>query len=576
MENGKKSDLLKRDLNKRISASRPRRFRLDEAEVWYRGNSDELLNFYYRVNRQFSSDDDGGGMIPIFANSKNYFWAISSREYDFKRTHSGLPNAIVSLLANSLGTPVVKISKMVPQDPDEDDVKEAIENGCEIPRKNYEKAKDYYKTLRINDILKQINFWTNYSRKFVPYTLVLGDGAYFPTMAQGDDHPGVVFYDARNVDFDYTGSSITAVTARRYYTIRPTFDDPERKPNDYVLYERRGTKMLSDGSTAATISYKLYTLADRTRLTLGEEVPLTDIKETAGLKDIVLPGFDRMLAVPVMWGEDAETRRGMPIFYNKMDLLDDLDQSLSQRSSTCRRSTPIDYISEDVLDYDDDGKPVMPHTYDRRFLVTKHSRNALSDASNKPIETSQPQLNFDQYNAEALELTMEICSGIVSPASLGLMLARNDTAISQREKEKTTLFTRKTVIDNDKRALSNLFDLLLDLDDFAKAKNPEDFANKEYTVNIDYPEYANPSFDAVMQSLQGAFASGMISPEQLVNKVWGDNLSDEERENEIEYLKEQKKSSVVPDEDTDPFGPTTYDDMTQPLGAIPDAGKTNG
>ena len=69
--------------------------KIREYNVWYAGDSDELLNFY---TRQMTIDYN---FEPWYSrNKKNYFWSISSTENDIKRTHSGQPRNIVDTLVS--------------------------------------------------------------------------------------------------------------------------------------------------------------------------------------------------------------------------------------------------------------------------------------------------------------------------------------------------------------------------------------------------------------------------------------------------------------------------------------------
>ena len=72
--------------------------RIKEYNVWYEGDSDELLNFYTRMNTiEYYTE-------PFFArNKRSYFWSISSTEEDIKRTHSGQAKNIIDTLTAIVG-----------------------------------------------------------------------------------------------------------------------------------------------------------------------------------------------------------------------------------------------------------------------------------------------------------------------------------------------------------------------------------------------------------------------------------------------------------------------------------------
>ena len=78
--------------------------KLQEYNVWYTGDADEILNFYSRASAiNFNFD-------PIYTrNKKSYFWSVSASEGDVKRTHSGQPRNIVDTLVNIVGTPRIGV-----------------------------------------------------------------------------------------------------------------------------------------------------------------------------------------------------------------------------------------------------------------------------------------------------------------------------------------------------------------------------------------------------------------------------------------------------------------------------------
>ena len=123
-------------------SERARRLKVQEYNVWYEGDDDELLNFYTRENII------GFNLEPYYNRNKlNYFWAISSTENDIKRTHSGHPRNIVDTIVNVVGEAVIEA---------------AGDTTCEVLDNNIEDN-------IFHDLVNQ---------EQLPYTLVEGWGCY--------------------------------------------------------------------------------------------------------------------------------------------------------------------------------------------------------------------------------------------------------------------------------------------------------------------------------------------------------------------------------------------------------------
>jgi len=59
-------------------------------------------------------------------------------------------------------------------------------------------------------------------------------------------------------------------------------------------------------------------------------------------------------------------------------------------------------------------------------------------------------------------------------------------------------------------------------------------------VTIDFGEYANPSFEAQVETIGKAAVSNIMSIEAQVEELWGDTKDDEWIEDEIRRIKAEK------------------------------------
>lgn len=473
-----------------------RRMKLREYNIWYIGDSDELLNFYTQENT-FEYNYE-----PFYTrNKRNYFWAISSTEHDIKRTHSGQPRNVVDTLVNIIDVPVIRAGVT------------------------------HEKDAKLDAILEDNDFWNLYKQVQMPMTLVEGWGAYKISWDKGlSDHPVVEYYKADNVDFIYKSNRLIGIIFKDYFV--------DKKGRKYVIIETRRLE-----NKNLHIEYELYELLDK-----NEHLKAVDFKsipEFAYLEDIQhleIEGFNELLAVPCVFFKDTDLNTyGRSIFAGKIDLADDLDQCLSQSSNTVRKSTPIEYFNSDFLERDKKtGMPIQPKAYDRKFISYAGAKTADGGAMSKdPVMATQPNLNFAEYSAEAQQILFQFISGVISPATLGIDVAKKDNAEAQREKEKITVFTRNAIIKAESLILQKLFSQMLCVQEYL---DNGEITIKKYDISVKFGEFADASFESKLTSLTPAMQAQIMSPKMFVDKLYGDSLTEEEKKKEIEYIDSANQS----------------------------------
>ena len=460
--------------------------RIIEYKIWYLGDSDELLNYY--TNEQLY----GTWSEPIYnRNKRNYFWSQSSVETGIKRVHSGIPNAIITTLTNAIGIP-------------------------RIMRNRNQRDETLVGIMKSNNFVHLIN------QRQMPLTMAQGWGAFKVSINKDlSKHPIIQYYHAENVEFAYNSGILCGIIYRDFY---------RQNNKDYVLYE---TRRIKGGDSI--IEYELFQLDKNNDI---KPVPLSTIPSLEGLQNIVIPGFNKILGVPSIFLYDPLNEAyGRSLFAGKIDLFDDLDQILSQESQTVRVSTPVEYIPTDMLERDSQtGNVKIPSKFNRQYVQTTGITNG--DGNNiSQIYTTQPDLNFEQYNLEAKAVLSYILNGILSPASLGIDLSKRDNAEAQREKEKVTIMTRNNIIDRQTTIINDLLSLCLALQEYMDTGN---ITIQDYDLNIDFEEFANPSFESQLETLSSAWISGAISTEVYVDLLWRDTKTAEEKAKEVQWLDDHK------------------------------------
>ena len=499
------------------------RMKLKEYDVWYDGDGDELLNFYTRENYI------GFNYEPFYMrNKKNYFWAISSTEAQIKRTHSGQPRNIVDTLVNIMPFPLISAGE---------------------------------DTKNLQAVVRESGLEQVYKDEQLPLTLVEGWGCWKINWDKDvSDYPSVEYVSAENVDFIYKGGKIIGIVFKNYYT-----SDKKR----YLLLETRSIEWKpnssaaegSEGERVLVITNELYELPTNTAAgdddTLLKKVDLKSVPELETVEERIEIGpFDKLFAVPcVLLGNTSrQWGYGRSIFTGKIDLFDDLDQALSQSSNAVRLSTPIEYIDEEYLERDKNGLPKKPKAYDRKYVMMKGQKNGDGVATGQPVQITQPSVEFSRYSDHAVQILLQILNGILSPATLGIDIAKKDNAAAQREKEKVTIFTRNALINGEERILRSLMEQMLMAKEFMDTGA---VSVHSYDIPVKFNEFADDSFENKLEALGKAYDMEEISTDMYLNKLYGDTLSEEERAAEKEFLESARQARTEAYSNADGGGANT-------------------
>jgi len=480
------------------------REKIREYNVWYSGDGDNLLNYYTQNNLiEYNYE-------PFFdRNKKCYFWAINSTENDIKRTHSGQPRNIVDTMVSIIGVPSVRGGT------NED----------------------------TNDLLKEIiddnNFWWMYQQEQLPMTMVEGWGAYKINWDLDlSDYPIIMYYRAADVDFIYKSNRLIGIIFKDYYK--------DKKDHKYLITE---TRRIEHGNLI--IEKELFSVTEVGKADSQlKPIPFSEVPELAsnvGNERLVINDFKSLLAVPCKFYHDTQYGAyGRSIFTGKIDLFDDLDQCLSQSANTVRKSTPMEYFNSDFLERDrKTGMPIQPKAYDRKYTMYSGGKDANGNTNtNQPVIVTQPQLNFQEYSAEAQAILLQCINGIISPATLGIDIAKKDNAEAQREKEKVTIFTRNVMLQAETTVLEKLFSQCLCA---YELMHKGVITVKNYDISIKFSEFADASFESKLGSLIPAMQTQIMSPRMFVTKLYGESLDEKDFETEVKYIEDQLEADKEPD-----------------------------
>ncbi|MEG0681198.1 MAG: hypothetical protein RR581_06180, partial [Eubacterium sp.] len=170
--------------------------------------------------------------------------------------------------------------------------------------------------------------------------------------------------------------------------------------------------------------------------------------------------------------------------------------------------------------------------FDNRFITTK---GVFAEGATPPkAEIVQPDIPHESYLASYIT-ALDLClQGLISPSTLGVDMKKLDNADAQREKEKATLYTRGAMIAALEETLPHLVEAIF--------KAYAIWINKpceEISVDVDFGEYANPSFEAQVETVTKARTATIMSVDAAVEELYGDSKDEEWKQEEIKRLKEE-------------------------------------
>lgn len=163
------------------------------------------------------------------------------------------------------------------------------------------------------------------------------------------------------------------------------------------------------------------------------------------------------------------------------------------------------------------------------------------DGKNR-IALEQPAIPHDSYLSTYIT-ALDLClQGIISPSTLGIDVKKLDNAEAQREKEKTTLYTRGNIIELLNDVIPALVTAAVCGNQIWHGKLIE-----KPNVTVNFGEYANPSFESQVETIGKAKTQGVMSLEACVDELYGDSKSDDWKAEEVERLKAEQGIATVDD-----------------------------
>lgn len=452
----------------------------------YNFQINEMIDFEgHAIRNRIWYRGDGNELEQLYRQSRenadrHKFWASRCTSgMDMRKIHTGLPGLIVRTLVSVVLPDMNEFEFKAP-------AQEQIWNEIE---------KDNNFRKKMESALKE--------------ALYIGDGAFKMAIDTTiSDYPILEWYPGDRVEFIYQRDRIREIVFKTPY--------PE-KGRTYVLNERYG------------YGYIVNELYLDNKL-----VDIKTIKVTEKLTDIT---FDDsvIFAVPFMVNESAKYEgRGGSIFDGKLDNFDSFDETWSQWMDALRSGRAKTYIPECLVPHDPEtGMLIKPNPFDNRYYAAEGD---MREGQKNQIFTDQPAIPHESYLASyvtALDLCLQ---GVISPSTLGIDTKKLDNAEAQREKEKTTLYTRNAIVEAMQETIPEVVAMCINAYNILLHGGTKE----KVEVNIPFGEYANPSFESQVETVAKAKQGGIMSIERCVEELYGDSLDEHCKEEEIARLKAEQ------------------------------------
>lgn len=310
-----------------------------------------------------------------------------------------------------------------------------------------------------------------------------------------------------------------------------------REIDFYTEYVSRGKRyQFVESYGYGYIKYKLKNDA-------GKEVLLNSIEETRWIDGKGVT-FDKSViwAVPVIFGKSSQySGRGKSLIEDKDDAFDSLDEAWSQWMDALRAGRTKQYIPDCMIPKNPNtGENIKPNAFDNRFI--RIETDMSEGGSGNRIVTESPVIQHESY-LNSYITALDLClQGVISPSTLGIDVKKLDNAEAQREKEKTTLYTRQSYVELLESIIPQLVKTALNVNAII---NKQSLIPSDLEVTVKFGEYANPSFESQVETVGKARQSGIMSIEAGIDELYGDSKDDDWKLKEANRIKEEMGIAVA-------------------------------
>lgn len=441
-----KGDYMKKSINRED-------YLLQEKYLWFLGSEDLLADFYRTKIHNYSIID---------TRAEYYYSNVGS---NIRIVHSGLPSLISYTKSRLLMSGGLEIM---------------VNNGLKEDTKAKELLKAIYKDNKLDTIIKNSVTTESWGKKFA--WKISFD-------AETSNYPIVELYKPQNYKAVYKRGRLFELIFSNDY---------EKNNTEYRLDETYGK---------GYITYQLYQINKD-----GSEipVPLTDLEETAELKDV--SWNDKI----ILGGEKCNDKADYDGIISEFDAL---DETWSQLMDEIRLGRSEVYVPEMLL---------TNRTFNKfRKNYTELGNDERENGKNE-ITHIQPNIRTDEYAKAIKEITSNclVATGL-SPFTVGINdeVGANSSGESLTKREASSLRTRNEMIDGWEPFLEEMFMILL----FANTLFNGGSYNNKLNIQVSFGDYISPTRKDIIEETKLMKDADIIDAEKAIDEIYGDEISEEEK-----------------------------------------------
>lgn len=295
------------------------------------------------------------------------------------------------------------------------------------------------------------------------------------------------------------------------------------------------------------ITYRFYynnEYVDPSNRSLVDECKL-HFNSDLDLSDKVLPFKD----FPLVFKKNANSNqlykgeRGVPDIQGLDTIEDALTETISDLTDAIRKGGIKEYIDEQLIPTDADGRQLKFNPFNKTIFTTKGSS---SPANPKALwQVTQAQINWEAYTRTIQNLmSIGINKAGLAPTTLGLtgLESINSSAESQEAREKTSLRKRELSLKTWEKTLKDLLNMYLQMLDYIEGKEILDYSS---LIKIHFDDYISPSVENVTEVLANQVMAGLKSQKHAIKDL-NDEYTDQDADNELLDIMAERGQPVLP------------------------------
>jgi len=417
----------------------------------------------------------------------------------------------------------------------------------------------------------QIDQYLDELKERIDLQKLFRDGVYFES-GLGDfayrisydpctrNHPLIDIVEPQNLEIHYNRGQVVSFVVK----------EASEKDPDYQLHEIHYLNEQGYNCIGYRYWYKNYYVAPNDTAMIAQcERYFPNIDTT----ERVLPfkGF-----VTITYKQNAANNklygglRGVPDIQGIDSIEDKLTEAVSDLMDAIRKGGLKEYIDDQLLSEDVDGKKQRFDPFNKTVIYTKGGVSA--NGVREMYRVVQGDIRWQSYTETIRTLISHAVNKAgLSPTTLGItgLESIDASAESQEAREKTSIRTRALALESWGRTLTELIAKYLVVDDYINGTNKISLETYRKVIKINFDEYLSPTPEAITKVLAEQVAVGIKSKVHAIKDLNKEYTDDDALQELQDILTESQPIEQ-------PMGELGESMLIQDNMGIPPSESTNG